>query len=290
MTQKLGTIATKRLLRRTAAELTSDITVLETTVEALDAVPALSFAVSESGVQSIFCDFGIALTANAGTLVVGAWTGTVETNGGGAGALTVSGVVSTTRRVAIGITGTPFQPDMQSVQSITLAYDAGTGNLLDAAGRAINSFTVTAVVPRQDNPNAEYLAMRNPQASQPATPSVGLVVWPKNDGTLHVLNSGGVDVELGAGGGGGTFKTATLAFGSTPVSDKTFSITDAAVSATSKVVASVAGFSGFARDMDEVMADPILVAVAPAAGALVARAIAMCGLVQGDYPLVYTIG
>lgn len=191
-----GLLTIRRKQRVSQVIVEADLTALETTVDAIDAVPALVFAVEQGGGQAIFCDFGVALTANPTTLVVGAWTGTVATNGGAPAALTVTGVVCSTRRVTIGVSGTPFEPDIQSVQSITLTYDAGTGNLLDAAGRAINSFSVDAVVPRQDNPNAEFLLMAE-QGSAPSTPDSGYgAIYVGTDQDLHFVDDVGNDTGV----------------------------------------------------------------------------------------------
>lgn len=98
-------------------------------------------------------------------------------------------------------------------------------------------------------------------------------------------------ITLGGGGGGSvSAATATLAFGATPVSDRSFTVTDTGITAATPVLATVAGFAGFARDMDEIWADPIQITVAPAAGQMTVYAHAALGRVSGDYPLVYVIG
>lgn len=84
-------------------------------------------------------------------------------------------------------------------------------------------------------------------------------------------------------------KTATIDFGTTPLSDLSFTVTDASIATTSKIIASISSFTGFARSMDEVYADPISFTCEPLAGSMTVRAQAFLGRVTGTYPIVYSI-
>jgi hypothetical protein len=92
------------------------------------------------------------------------------------------------------------------------------------------------------------------------------------------------------GAGAAAISQATIDFGAQEKSDEVFSITDAAISATSKIIAFVTWVSSLGRDPDEIMADPISISVEPLAGSMNVYAMALVGTVSGKYAINYQIG
>lgn len=84
-------------------------------------------------------------------------------------------------------------------------------------------------------------------------------------------------------------KSAELDFGSSLVADALFSVSDAAVSTSSKILAFVTWLSSLDRDMDEIAVDPISIAIEPKTGSFDVRAAAVDGAVSGKYGLVYMV-
>lgn len=194
----LGLVRTQELIKRAARRNEIAAGSLAVTVDALAVVPASVYAVFDDPDHYLFLDFGTALTP--ATLDDTAWTGTVATNGGAPAALTVTAVVATSRRVAVALSGSPFEPDAQSVQAVTLAYTpSGTNDLLDAAGRTVLAFTVDAVVPRQDNPNAAFMLMAEQGSNPTGDPPAGFWrLFAKSDGFYTESPAGVVTGPIGA--------------------------------------------------------------------------------------------
>jgi hypothetical protein len=111
------------------------------------------------------------------------------------------------------------------------------------------------------------------------------------DGSLEAPTKNAVyDKIQTISGGSATINQTTIDFGSAEKSDELFNIVDAGISATSKIIAFVTWVSALGRDPDEVMADPISIAVEPLAGSMNIYAMALEGTVSGKYAVNYQIG
>ena len=84
-----------------------------------------------------------------------------------------------------------------------------------------------------------------------------------------------------------TPQTTVLDFGGAPVSDKSFTVTDGSATANSIITASIIWLNTLGRDADELMADPIIVAIKPGNGNFTVLAQARLGNVTGKYGLAY---
>lgn len=103
------------------------------------------------------------------------------------------------------------------------------------------------------------------------------------NGALRVYAPGG-----GGGGGGATLYSTTIDFGSTPVYGSTFTVTNGAVSGSSKIVATVEDL--VSDDGDEGEMDGIVLMVKPLSGAFKVAAVAVPGPVTGQRRINYLIG
>lgn len=84
-------------------------------------------------------------------------------------------------------------------------------------------------------------------------------------------------------------KQAVIDFGSTSKSDAKFTVTDATITATSKVMAFATWISTLGREADEIMADPISISIEPLAGTMNIYAMAQTGRVSGKYAINYQV-
>lgn len=131
------------------------------------------------------------------------------------------------------------------------------------------------------------------EVASPSTPPAGYAyIYAKSDNKVYMMNDAGVETDLTATGpgGGATTSQAVIDFGTTGKTDEIFSVTDAAISPTSKITAFVTWITGLGRDPDEIMADPISIAVEPLAGSMNIHAMAQDGSVSGQYAINYQIG
>lgn len=96
-------------------------------------------------------------------------------------------------------------------------------------------------------------------------------------------------VVSASGGGGGSVTEVEVDFGSTPRYDATFTITDAAISSTSKVVISESGKVATSRVAGDSQWDSILCSSLPATGSATVYARAQPGPVVGRRILQYSV-
>lgn len=82
-------------------------------------------------------------------------------------------------------------------------------------------------------------------------------------GQIQELPAG--DTVNGASGGSSSITQVEVDFGTTPVDSKVFTITDAAVTTASKIIAEVAYDAPTGKDLDEIEMDTILVSPGQAA-------------------------
>lgn len=93
-------------------------------------------------------------------------------------------------------------------------------------------------------------------------------------------------------GGTGSFSVteAEVDFGSTPLPELSFLITDVNVTATSKIIGGIAYVAPTGRDLDEVEMEPFNLRFGPGNGQLTIWAQAMEGPVTGKYKCWYGVG
>lgn len=117
--------------------------------------------------------------------------------------------------------------------------------------------------------------------------AAGTVLYVKESGTG---NTGWVAYSSSGGGGGSAVWTEEeLDFGSTPVADKTFVITDATVTATSKIAVVGSAKIPTAGTGDEGLLDIVVYTAKPAAGSFTIYAMALPGPIQGNRNILYQV-
>lgn len=107
-------------------------------------------------------------------------------------------------------------------------------------------------------------------------------------GTITEIADG--DTLVGAsGGGGGTATEVEVDFGSTPLFDKTFTITDAAVSGSSVVMAAPSGKVATGRTGNDWAWDGLILSALPGTGNFALTALAVPGPVVGKRKIAYQV-
>ena len=107
--------------------------------------------------------------------------------------------------------------------------------------------------------------------------------------TVTPNSLGFVVASSGGGGGGGTVTEVEVDFGSAPRYDAEFTITDAAISAASKVTVSESGKAATGRVAGDAQWDSISCAALPGTGVATVYAMAHPGPVVGRRILQYSI-
>lgn len=85
-------------------------------------------------------------------------------------------------------------------------------------------------------------------------------------------------------------KQTEVDFGSMPVAEKTFTVSDADVATSSQIIAMIAYEAPTGKDLDEVEMDPFNVRAAPGSGEFTLWLQALHGLVIGKFKVNYLIG
>lgn len=121
-----------------------------------------------------------------------------------------------------------------------------------------------------------------------------------DQGRIQILNCVGTSITCArsgvtgtatvTGGGGFTGVETEIDFGTTPVFDKAFTITDAGVSATSKILVTQSGNAATGRQQDENEMDPLHCWTLPAAGSFTLRCRGLEGPVAGKFKVFYAVG
>lgn len=101
--------------------------------------------------------------------------------------------------------------------------------------------------------------------------------------TLTIAASGG-------GGGSAAWTAVEVDFGTTPVYDATFTVVDAAVSATTEVAVVQSGVAATGRAAGDSLWDGITYAAVPGAGQFTLYAAALPGPVVGPRTILYQVG
>lgn len=104
-----------------------------------------------------------------------------------------------------------------------------------------------------------------------------------------VSGSTGTVTIAGGGGGGASATEVEVDFGATPAWDALFTVTDAAVSGTSKIMIAESGKVATGRVLGDSQWDSISCAANPGAGSFSVYALAHPGPVVGKRTLIYTV-
>ena len=127
-------------------------------------------------------------------------------------------------------------------------------------------------------------------ANRPAFGTAGRL-WITTDGTPTAwLDTGSAWVSLGGSTGSAAWTETEVDFGSTPTWEATFTITDAAVSATTEVAVVQSGTTATGRAAGDALWDAISYAAVPASGSFTLYAAASPGPVVGKRKLLYQVG
>lgn len=110
-----------------------------------------------------------------------------------------------------------------------------------------------------------------------------------------ITNAAGAQVTAGQAGAAGTngangaltVTETEIDFGPTPTREKTFTVTDAGVSAASKIIVTQSGKAATGREADENEMDGLILAANPASGQFTLYARAVPGPVSGKFKLNY---
>jgi hypothetical protein len=102
-------------------------------------------------------------------------------------------------------------------------------------------------------------------------------------------NSTNVTLAASGGGGGAAWTEVELDFGSSPVWNKQFTITDASIGATSKVIVVPSGNAPTGLQSDELEMDLIGYGAKAAAGSATVYAAAVTGPVTGKRKVFYSV-
>ena len=110
--------------------------------------------------------------------------------------------------------------------------------------------------------------------------------------SINCVNASGIiTCTVTAGGGAVTVTEVEIDFGTAfGYYDKTFVVTDAGVSGTSKILITQSGNAATGRQADENQLDALICNALPAAGSFTLSCSAVPGPVAGKYKIFYTIG
>ena len=96
---------------------------------------------------------------------------------------------------------------------------------------------------------------------------------------------------VNAGGGGAVTMVETeVDFGASATTAASATVTDASVSATSKILVTMSGNAATGRQADENEMDKLVCSVRPGTGSFVVHCIPLPGPISGKYKLFYTVG
>lgn len=104
------------------------------------------------------------------------------------------------------------------------------------------------------------------------------------------IAQGQVTPATAAAAGAFSVKQTEIDFGATPVSEASFTIVDAGVSASSHLIGQVAYEAPTGKDLDELDMDALDLKFGPGSGQFTLYAIGMHGYVADKFKINYTIG
>ena len=152
-------------------------------------VPTLIFA---GAGDTVYVLMSTALTAGSGA--TGAWV--VRIN---AASQTVSSVLfAASGLITITLSASNLKPITEAVQAIDVAYTAsGTDDLVDGLGRNVPNWTAARgiAIPRIDTPEGAFYLMKEQSGAPTHVSGYGIIYW-LDDGTFHILDDAGNDIDL----------------------------------------------------------------------------------------------
>ncbi len=103
---------------------------------------------------------------------------------------------------------------------------------------------------------------------------------------------GGGEITLHSHAGGGTLdiKQTEIDFGAIPISEKSFTITDASVLVTSQLMGNVAYEAPTGKELDELEMDSLDLKFAPGAGQFTLYARGLDGYIADKFKINYLVG
>ncbi len=103
---------------------------------------------------------------------------------------------------------------------------------------------------------------------------------------------GGTETTLHSHAGGGTLdiKQTEIDFGTTPVAEKSFTITDASVLVTSQLIGNVAYEAPTNKELDELEMDSLDLKFSPGAGQFILYARGLDGYISDKFKINYLVG
>lgn len=168
---------------------------------------------------------------------------------------------------------------------------AATDSLQVARISVVNTDTITHTV------TIEFYDGTDATLKKKATLQPGQSLeYTRESGKWIVYSADGPAIgETGANGADGTdgadgaltVAEAEIDFGSVPVREKHFTITDAGISSTSKIIAVQSGKAATDRDADENEMDALILNCKPETGQFILNAFAIPGPVTGKYKVNY---
>lgn len=114
----------------------------------------------------------------------------------------------------------------------------------------------------------------------------------QNEQVAHRDLTGGTQTTLHSHAGGGTLdiKQTEIDFGTTPVSEKSFTITDTSVLVTSQLIGNVAYEAPTGKDLDELEMDSLDLKFAPDVGQFTLYARGLDGYIADKFKINYLVG
>ncbi len=105
-----------------------------------------------------------------------------------------------------------------------------------------------------------------------------------------LVGSGVTDLHSHAGGGTLDIKQTEIDFGVTPVSEKSFTITDVDVVVTSQLIGNVAYEAPTGKDLDELEMDSLDLKFSPGSGQFILYARGLDGYIADKFKVNYLVG
>lgn len=128
---------------------------------------------------------------------------------------------------------------------------------------------------------------RGNQASLPGTLNSGEPAWTLDTHRLYIGDGSNVPILVAAESSALIVEQAEIDFGATPIKAKSFTITDAAVAATSHIIVQLAYVAPTGKSLDELEFDSFDFRAAPGTGSFTLYARALEGSVADKFKINY---
>jgi hypothetical protein len=136
--------------------------------------------------------------------------------------------------------------------------------------------------------NVQLQLLRGTLANMPAL-AIGEPYLTTDTHQFYIGTSGG-NALVGPSAGGGSVKQVEIDFGSLPVSEAKFLITDASVTPSSHIVGSVAYEAPTGKDLDELEMDELDLKFGPGSGQFTLYATGENGYIADKFKINYVVG